>query len=288
MAILIDENSKIIIQGITGNIGQSFAKRMIDYQTPIVGGVTPGKGDSKVHDLPVFNTVLDAVNKTGANCSFISVRPTFVKQAVFEAIDAGIKLIVIYSEGVPVHDSLEMVHFAKMKGVKILGPNSAGIVSPGKANMSDLHDSILIEGNIGIVSRSGTLTYEVVEMLKSQNLGTSSIVCLGGDPVVGLQHSEVLELFESDEDTKAIIYVGEIGGNDEIYSAEIIKTMNKPVFSFIAGFHAPEGKKMGHAGAIIENESETAKEKQLIMESAGANRIQVLTDIEKLISKLYI
>lgn len=288
MAILIDENSKIIIQGITGNIGQSFAKRMIDYQTPIVGGVTPGKGDSQVHDLPVFNTVLDAVNKTGANCSFISVRPTFVKQAVFEAIDAGIKLIVIYSEGVPVHDSLEMVHFAKMKGVKILGPNSAGIVSPGKANMSDLHDSILIEGNIGIVSRSGTLTYEVVEMLKSQNLGTSSIVCLGGDPVVGLQHSEVLKLFESDEDTKAIIYVGEIGGNDEIYSAEIIKTMNKPVFSFIAGFHAPEGKKMGHAGAIIENESETAKEKQLIMESAGANRIQVLTDIEKLISKLYI
>src|SRR5690625_1099808 len=261
---------------------------MIDYQTPIVGGVTPGKGDSQVHDLPVFNTVLDAVNKTGANCSFISVRPTFVKQAVFEAIDAGIKLIVIYSEGVPVHDSLEMVHFAKMKGVKILGPNSAGIVSPGKANMSDLHDSILIEGNIGIVSRSGTLTYEVVEMLKSENLGTSSIVCLGGDPVVGLQHSEVLKLFESDEDTKAIIYVGEIGGNDEIYSAEIIKTMNKPVFSFIAGFHAPEGKKMGHAGAIIENELETAKEKQLIMESAGANRIQVLTDIEKLISKLYI
>lgn len=282
MAIIVNEYSKIIIQGITGNIGKSFAKRMIDYQTPIVGGVTPGKGGEKVYHLPVFNTVEEAVQKTGANCSFISVRPIFVKQAVYEAIDAGIQVIVIYSEGVPIHDSLEMVHYAKLKNVKLLGPNSAGIVSPGKANLSDLHDSILVPGNIGIVSRSGTLTYEVVEMLKQQNLGASTIVCLGGDPVVGFQHSEVLKLFEQDPETEAIVYVGEIGGNDEVFSAEVIKHMKKPVYSFIAGLHAPEGKRMGHAGAIISNESETAKAKQELLSKAGATSVRLLTDLAKL------
>lgn len=282
MAIIVNEYSKIIIQGITGNIGKSFAKRMIDYQTPIVGGVTPGKGGEKVYHLPVFNTVEEAVQKTGANCSFISVRPIFVKQAVYEAIDAGIQVIVIYSEGVPIHDSLEMVHYAKLKNVKLLGPNSAGIVSPGKANLSDLHDSILVPGNIGIVSRSGTLTYEVIEMLKQQNLGTSTIVCLGGDPVVGFQHSEVLKLFEQDPETEAIVYVGEIGGNDEVFSAEVIKHMKKPVYSFIAGLHAPEGKRMGHAGAIISNESETAKAKQELLSKAGATSVRLLTDLAKL------
>ena len=282
MAIIVNEHSKIIIQGITGNIGQSFAKRMIDYNTPIVGGVTPGKGGEKVFDLPVFDTVEEAVQQTGANCSFISVRPIFVKQAVYEAIDAGIKVIVIYSEGVPIHDSLEIVQYAKLKNVKLLGPNSAGVVSPGKANLSDIHDSILIPGNIGIVSRSGTLTYEVVEMLKQQNLGTSTIVCLGGDPVVGLQHSEVLKLFEQDPETDVIVYVGEIGGNDEILSAEVIKEMKKPVYSFIAGLYAPEGKRMGHAGAIISNDSETAKAKQDILSEAGATPINILTDLAKI------
>lgn len=282
MAIIVNEHSKIIIQGITGNIGQSFAKRMIDYNTPIVGGVTPGKGGEKVFDLPVFDTVEEAVQQTGADCSFISVRPIFVKQAVYEAIDAGIKVIVIYSEGVPIHDSLEIVQYAKLKNVKLLGPNSAGVVSPGKANLSDIHDSILIPGNIGIVSRSGTLTYEVVEMLKQQNLGTSTIVCLGGDPVVGLQHSEVLKLFEQDPETDVIVYVGEIGGNDEILSAEVIKEMKKPVYSFIAGLYAPEGKRMGHAGAIISNDSETAKAKQDILSEAGATPINILTDLAKI------
>lgn len=282
MAIIINEKSKIIIQGITGNIGRSFTKRMLDYNTPIVGGVTPGKGGEQVYSLPVFNTVEEAVNQTGADCSFISVRPNFVKQAVFEAIDAGIKVIVIYSEGVPVHDSLEMVHYAKLNNVMLLGPNSAGIVSPGKANMSDIHDSILEPGHIGIVSRSGTLTYEVIEMLKQQNLGTSTIVCLGGDPIVGLQHYDVLQKFEEDSNTKAIVYVGEIGGNDEVYSAEIIKQMSKPVYSFIAGLYAPQGKKMGHAGAIIENESETAKEKQKLLTAAGTKSIQLLSDLAEI------
>lgn len=282
MAIIINEKSKIIIQGITGNIGQSFAKRMLDYNTPIVGGVTPGKGGKQVYELPVFNTVKEAVNQTGADCSFISVRPIFVKQAVFEAIDAGIKVIVIYSEGVPVHDSLEMVHYAKLHQVTLLGPNSAGIVSPEKANMSDIHDSILEPGNIGIVSRSGTLTYEVIEMLKQQNLGTSTIVCLGGDPIVGLQHYDVLQKFEEDSDTSAIVYVGEIGGNDEVFSAEIIKQMSKPVYSFIAGLHAPQGKRMGHAGAIIENESETANEKQKLLTAAGTKSVKLLSDLAEI------
>lgn len=282
MAIIVNEHSKVIIQGITGNIGQSFAKRMIEYNTPIVGGVTPGKGGKTVFDLPVFNTVEEAVKTTQADCSFISVRPIFVKQAVFEAIDAGIKVIVIYSEGVPVHDSLEMVHYAKLNDVLLLGPNSAGIVSPQKANMSDIHDEILKVGRIGVVSRSGTLTYEVIEMLKRQGLGVSTIVCLGGDPVVGLQHKEVLEMFESDEGTDAIVYVGEIGGNDEVISSTVIKKMKKPVYSFIAGLHAPEGKRMGHAGAIISNESETATEKQRLLKEAGATPVELLSDFLKL------
>lgn len=279
MAIIVNEYSKIIIQGITGNIGKYFAKRMIDYNTPIVGGVTPGKGGERVYHLPVFDTVEEAVRKTGADCSFISVRPIFVKQAVLEAIDAGINVIVIYSEGVPVHDSLEMVHYAQLNNVMMLGPNSAGIVSPGKANLSDIHDSILEPGNIGIVSRSGTLTYEVVEMLKQQKLGTSTIVCLGGDPVVGLQHSEVLKMFDNDPETDAIVYVGEIGGNDEVHSAEVVKQLSKPVYSFIAGLHAPEGKRMGHAGAIISNESETAKAKQELLSKAGAISVHLLSDL---------
>lgn len=279
MAIIINEESNIIIQGITGNIGQSFANRMLDYNTPIVGGVTPGKGGEQVYGLPVFNAVKEAVKHTEADCSFISVRPIFVKQAVFEAIDAGIKVIVIYSEGVPIHDSLEIVHYAKLHQVILLGPNSAGIVSPAKANMSDIHDSILEPGNIGIVSRSGTLTYEVIEMLKQQNQGTSTIVCLGGDSVVGLQHYDVLQKFEEDPDTKAIVYVGEIGGNDELFSAEIIKQMSKPVYSLIAGLHAPEGKRMGHAGAIISNESETAKAKQKLLSASGAKSVHFLSDL---------
>jgi succinyl-CoA synthetase alpha subunit len=279
MSIIINEQSRIIIQGITGSVGRSFAERMLTYHTPLIGGVTPGKGGETVLGLPVFNTVAEAVQKTGADTSFISVPPKLVKQAVLEAIDGGIKVIVIYSEGVPVHDSMDIVQYALLKQVKVFGPNSAGVVSPGKANASDIHDSILIAGRIGIVSRSGTLTYEVVEMLKEQNLGTSTIVCLGGDPIIGVQHSEVLQLFETDPDTDAIIYVGEIGGNDEILSSQVIKGMTKPVYSFIAGMSAPEGKRMGHAGAIIKNESETAVEKQKLLATSGSVPVHIITGL---------
>ncbi|MEW9672879.1 succinate--CoA ligase subunit alpha [Ammoniphilus sp. 3BR4] len=285
MAIIVNDQSKVIIQGITGSVGKSFADRMVQYGTPLVAGVTPGKGGQKVGNVPVFNSVQESVSRTGADTSFISVRPTMVKQAVLEAIDAGIKTIVIYSEGVPVHDSMQMVQYAKLHGVKLLGPNSAGMVSPGKANVSDLHDSILIPGRIGVVSRSGTLTYEVVDMLKILGLGTSSIVCLGGDPVIGIQHDEILQLFEQDEETDAVVYIGEIGGTDEVKSAEVIKAMKKPVYAYIAGQFAPPGKRMGHAGAIIQSSLETAAEKQRILQEAGAVVVDVLSDLLEVIRR---
>ncbi|MBD1381513.1 succinate--CoA ligase subunit alpha [Metabacillus arenae] len=282
MSIIINEQSKVIIQGITGKVGRSFAERMIKYNTPLVGGVTPGKGGQNVYGKPVFDSVEEAVQFTKADTSFISVPPPLVKQAVIEAIDAGIKVIVIYSEGVPIHDSLQMVHYAKLHQVILLGPNSAGIVSPGKANISDIHDSILTPGKIGVVSRSGTLTYEVIEMLRTSNLGNSTIACLGGDPVIGVQHADILQMFEKDPDTEAVIYIGEIGGNDEALAAEAIRQMKKPVFAYIAGIYAPPGKRMGHAGAIIQKSSETAIEKQKIVREAGAIVVDVLTDLKNI------
>ncbi|SHE32749.1 succinyl-CoA synthetase alpha subunit [Seinonella peptonophila] len=284
MAILIDEKSRILIQGMTGSVGQIFAKRMLTYQTPLVAGVTPGKGRQVLFGVPIYSTVLEAVQETAANVSLVIVPPNVVKEAVFEAIDAGIKTIVIYSEGVPVHDSIRMIEYAKLKDVLVFGPNSAGVVSPRKANVSDLDDSILQPGKIGIVSKSGTLTYEVVEILKDLSFGISTIVCLGGDPVIGVQHDQILELFEQDMETEAIIYIGEIGGNDEKRSAEVIKQMEKPVFSYVAGKHAPVGKRMGHAGAIIHREDESASNKQQILKESGALVVDIITDLRSVLA----
>ncbi|TCP21292.1 succinyl-CoA synthetase alpha subunit [Scopulibacillus darangshiensis] len=281
MPIIVKEESKVIIQGITGNVGRAFANRMIQYNTPLVAGVTPGKGGQYIQSIPVYNSVEEAVVLAHADTSFISIPPKFVKQAVLEAIDAGIKVIVIYSEGVPIHDSMEMVHYAKAHQVLLFGPNSAGVVSPGKANVSDIHDTILKQGKVGVVSRSGTLTYEVIEMINKMGLGVSTVVCLGGDPVIGVQHADILQRFEKDPETDTVIYIGEIGGNDEMLSAEIIKQMTKPVFAYIAGMYAPEGKRMGHAGAIIRNSSETAAQKQQILKEAGAVVLDVLVDFPR-------
>jgi succinyl-CoA synthetase alpha subunit len=278
MAIIVNEHSKVIIQGITGSVGKSFAERMVQYGTPLVGGVTPGKGGQSILDVPVFNSVQEVVYTVGADTSFVCVRPSMVKQAVLEAIDAGIRVIIIYSEGVPIHDSMVIVQYAKLHGVTLLGPNSAGLVSPGKANVSDLHDSILVSGRIGVVSRSGTLTYEVVDMLKLLGLGASTVVCLGGDPVIGTQHFEVLSRFRDDDETDAVIYIGEIGGVDEVLSAQVIQTMDKPVYAYIAGRFAPAGKRMGHAGAIIQSQLETAVEKQRMLQDAGAIVVDVFSD----------
>ncbi|QKY70271.1 CoA-binding protein [Lentibacillus sp. CBA3610] len=286
MAIIINENSKIIIQGITGKTGRSFANRMQSYQTPLVAGVTPGKGGQSVSGIPVFNFVGEAVSQFDANVSFVSVPAAHVEQAVYEAIDAGIEVIVIYTEGLDPHTSMKIITYAKLHQVTLLGPNSAGIVSPGKANVSDIHDSILTPGNIGIVSRSGTLTYEIVDLLKQHGLGISTIACLGGDPLIGTRHHEVLRDFEDDQETDLVVYLGEIGGEDELFSAEFIKDMQTPVFSYIAGVHAPPGKKMGHAGAIANRGDETAEAKQRVLEEAGAVPLDIILDLISRIQEL--
>lgn len=286
MAIIMDHHSKVIIQGITGKTGAGFAERMLKFGTPVVGGVTPGKGGATIHGLPVFNTVEETVKDLDANVSFVSVPARHVEQAVFEAIDAGIKVIVIYTEGLTPHEGMKLVNYAELHGVTLIGPNSAGVVSTGKTNASDIQDSILLPGSIGIVSRSGTLTYEIVELLKQEGLGTSTIACLGGDPIIGLQHYRVLEMFEADQETDLVIYLGEIGGQDEWLSAQTIKKMKTPVISYIAGNYAPANKQMGHAGAIIKSGEETAKAKQQILEQAGANPITVITELIPVIRKL--
>ncbi|WP_257350704.1 succinate--CoA ligase subunit alpha [Pseudalkalibacillus decolorationis] len=287
MAIIVNEKSKILIQGITGSVGKGFAKRMLVYHSPLVAGVTPNKGGQFVHGVPVYNSVEEAVYKEYADTSLIIVPPKLVEQAALEAIDAGIKTIVVYSEGVPIHDSMRLVQYANLHRVNLFGPNSAGVVSPGKANVSDIDDSILRQGKIGVVSRSGTLTYEIVEILKKQQIGISTIVCLGGDPIVGVHQRDILELFEQDEDTDAVIYIGEIGGTDEVTVAETLKGMNKPVFAYIAGQYAPKNKRMGHAGAIINNENESASRKRELLELSGAKVVKVVTELEGLLKNYF-
>lgn len=285
MSIILDENSRIIIQGITGKTGRHFTSEMKKYNTTLVAGVTPGKRGENVEGIPVYNFVEEAVNEYDANTSLIVVPPSFVLQAAIEAIDAGIKVISIYTENVSIHDSMKIVEYAKYNNVRLFGPNSAGIVSPQLANISDINDEILEKGDIGIVSRSGTLTYEIIDILKTEGLGISTIICLGGDPIVGTQHNNILNEFENDEETKAVIYLGEIGGEDEVLSAKVIESMSKPVFTYIAGLHAPIGKKMGHAGAIIQNKSESAKSKQELLRGAGAISVPVLSELSYYLKK---
>lgn len=289
MSILLDENSKIIIQGITGRVGQIFSKRMRQYGTPLAGGITPGKGGTLDNfGVPVFNFVSEAVEAVQADWSLICVPPLLVKDAVIEAVDAGIKNMVIYSEGVPVHDSLFFINYAELNNAMIFGPNSAGVISVGKANVSDLDDSIVKNGKIGIVSKSGTLTYEVVEGVQNIGMGISTVVCLGGDPVVGTDYVSVLEKFEADDDTRLVILLGEPGGDLEIKAAEYIRHMKKKVIAYIVGQNAPKGKKMGHAGALVSGSGETAEAKIEILKSAGALTVPILTAVPKLINSLII
>jgi len=228
MSIIVNENSRVAIQGITGNVGRSIAKKMIEDGTNLVCGVTPGKGGEKVFGIPVFETIEEAFSKTGPNIFFSSVPAPYVNDAVLESLYFGVKQIVVYTEGVSLHDEFRLVHYAQTKDAMLLGPNSAGVVSPGKANVSDLNSKNLREGNVGIVSKSGTITYEVVDGLSKLGLGESTIVCLGGDRVIGTTYTDILPLFEEDPDTKAVILVGEIGGTLEIQAASYIKKMTKP------------------------------------------------------------
>ena len=284
--ILLDKDTKVVVQGITGKQGSFHTKHMLDCGTNIVAGVTPGKGKMDLYGIPVYDTVKETVDKHGANASVIFIPAPFVKDAVYEAIDAGIKLIVIITEHVPVHDTINIMAYAKMKNVNIIGPNTPGIVSPKVGKLGIIPMNVIKEGTIGMVSRSGTLTYEIANELSTKGYGQSTCVGIGGDTVIGLSYMEILKLFEEDEDTEAIVMIGEIGGSNEEKAAEFIKSMKKPVIVYIAGKSAPEGKTMGHAGAIIEKGVGTVESKMKILSEAGAITVNKISDITVELNKI--
>ncbi len=271
MSIFIDRGTKLVVQGITGRDGSFHTKQMIEYGTQVVAGVTPGKGGQRFDGgVPVFNTVAEAVAATGANASVIYVPARFAADAVFEAADAGIQLIVCISEGVPVLDMTRVMPYLRERGVRLIGPNCPGAISPGKAKVGIIPGSICREGGIGVVSRSGTLTYEVVHQLTRAGYGQSTCVGIGGDPIIGTNFIDCLRAFQDDPETEAIVMIGEIGGTDEQQAAEFVRAhVTKPVMGFIAGQTAPKGRRMGHAGAIISGSSGTAEEKIAAFREAG-------------------
>ena len=271
MSILVDKNTRLLVQGITGNEGLFHTQAMIHFGTNVVAGVTPGKGGEWVDEkIPVFDSVKLAAEATGANTSIIFVPARFSADAIFEATDAGLPFIVCITEGIPVSDMMRVRNYIDQKQSRLLGPNCPGLLTPGEAKVGIIPGDIAIKGNVGVVSRSGTLTYEVLYALKLVGMGASTCVGIGGDPVNGTNFIDVLELFEEDPQTEKVVLIGEIGGNDEEKAADFIKTkMTKPVVSFIAGQTAPPGKRMGHAGAIIEGGAGTAADKIKALESAG-------------------
>ncbi len=282
MSILINENTKVIVQGITGRDGSFHAKKMIEYGTKVVAGVTPGKGGSKEHGLPVYDGMSEAVKATGADASIIFVPPAFASDAVYEAADSGVSLIIIVTEGVPVHEMLKLDRYLRSKNIRYIGPNCPGLISPGKSKIGIMSADIHMKGSVGVVSRSGTLTYEVVYNMTKAGIGQSTCIGIGGDPIVGTNFIDALTLFEADPETTAVAMIGEIGGSDEEEAAKFIKTMTKPVVSFIAGRTAPPGKRMGHAGAIISGTSGTAEAKIRALNEAGvevANTPQGIADL---------
>ena len=279
MAILIDANSRILIQGITGPTGRAYAERMVASGTPLVGGVAPGRGGQTVAGVPVFDSVEDAVSATGADAALSAVRTALASGATLEALAAGIRTLVVYTENVPLHDAIRMRAYARARGARLLGPNSAGVISPGQANLSDINDANVRPGRIGIVSKSGTLTYEVVEDLQACGLGESSIVCLGGDPVLGTTYTDILKLFEADPDTDLVVLIGEPGGRLEYDAIECIGRMRKPVVAYIAAQNAPPEKRMGHAGAIYESGDTTGPAKLAAFRAVGCEAVGRVTEV---------
>ncbi|MDK2790386.1 MAG: succinyl-CoA synthetase alpha subunit [Methanothermococcus sp.] len=284
--ILLDENTRAIVQGITGKQGKFHTKQMLECGTNIVAGVTPGKKGEEVYGIPVYDTVAEAVEKHDANASVIFVPAPFAKDAALEAIDAGVELVTIITEHIPIHDSMDIVNYGKKHGTKIIGPNTPGLASPKVGKLGIIPMNILKEGNVGMVSRSGTLTYEIASQLTSNGYGQSTCVGIGGDPVTGLRYLEILEMFENDKDTDVVVMIGEIGGSDEERAAEYVSKMKKPVVAYIAGQSAPEGKKMGHAGAIIERGVGTADSKMKALKSAGAEVVRRISEIPAVLKDL--
>jgi succinyl-CoA synthetase alpha subunit len=270
VAILVDKDTRLVVQGITGREGSFHATRNRDYGTAVVAGVTPGKSGQEVSGIPVFDTVSDAVSEQGANTAMVFVPPRFAADAIYEATDAGVATVICITEGIPAHDMLQLYPYVRARGVTLLGPNCPGALSPGLANVGIIPAQVFNGGRIGLVSRSGTLTYQIGKELADAGLGNSTIVGIGGDPIVGLGFIDALERFEADSDTDLVVMVGEIGGDEEEKAAAYIgEHMQTPVVAYIAGFQAPPGKTMGHAGAIISGSSGTAQAKKDALESHG-------------------
>jgi succinyl-CoA synthetase alpha subunit len=285
MAIIVDRDTRLVVQGLTGREGSFHGLRNKAYGTQVVAGVTPGKGGQAVDGIPVFDTVAEAVSEAGANTSMVFVPARFAADAIYEAVDAGIETVICIAEGLPAHEMLRLYHYIRPKGITMLGPNCPGALSPGKANVGIIPAEIFREGAVGLVSRSGTLTYQIGHELTQLGLGNSTIVGVGGDPVVGSSFVDVLALFEADAETELVVMVGEIGGEEEEKAARYIDAeMSTPVVAYIAGFTAPPGKTMGHAGAIISGSSGTAEAKKDALEAAGVRVGMTPTEVAELVA----
>jgi succinyl-CoA synthetase alpha subunit len=287
VAIVVDSDTRLVVQGLTGSEGRFHGTRNRNYGTNVVAGVTPGKGGQDVEGIPVYNTVAEAVAETGANTAMIFVPARFAGDAIYEAVDAGIATVVCIAEGLPAHEMLRIYAYIRPRGVTMIGPNCPGALSPGKANVGIIPAEIFREGNVGLVSRSGTLTYQIGHELTQLGLGNSTIVGIGGDPVVGSSFVDILERFEDDPETEYVVMVGEIGGDEEEKAARFIEErMSKPVLAYIAGFTAPPGKTMGHAGAIISGSAGTAEAKKGALEARGVRVGKTPTEVAQLVAEL--
>ena len=283
MPILVTSETRLVVQGITGREGSFHAVRNRDYGTAVVAGVTPGKGGQDVSGIPVFDTVAQAVEKEGANTSMVFVPPPFAADAIYEAVDAGCETVICITEGIPAHDMMDVYAYVRSRGVTLLGPNCPGVLSPGKANVGIIPAAFFKEGNVGVVSRSGTLTYQIGNELAQRGFGNSTIVGIGGDPVQGTSFIDVLELFEADDETELIVMAGEIGGSAEEEAADFIaEHVSKPVVAYIAGFTAPPGKTMGHAGAIVSGTKGTAAAKAEALEAKGVRVGRTPTEVAEI------